>query len=131
MKYLGVTQKNISEIVMATLKLIPMDNEVFPYDEAKKLILLENPNVQFEKADLTQQLGAGQGIGWTEEMIKENEALTERGNCYSFAMTEAPYIKGTLFEDNLWLEIDPDFMAESEKVLFNWIQELGITVFSY
>ena len=84
------------------IRLIPKtDDAAFPYEEAMRL-LQANAGINFKPKDFAPMIAAGTRLGWTVEMIRANEELARRGNCFEFASEKAPFLRGSLFEDNVF-----------------------------
>lgn len=84
------------------LRLIPKtDDGPFPYEMARQL-LLNLEGLVFTPKDFGPMLAAGRRMGWPDELIRANEDLARKGRCFDFAMTKAPFLRGSLFEDNVF-----------------------------
>jgi len=103
-------------------RLIPKtDESEFPYEEVRRR-LFENPSTRVRPFDFGPMIEAGKRMGWTEEMIRTNEELSHRGRCFAFEMTQEPFLRGTLYEDNVFFSFSG---AEHERASMHAIEGLA------
>jgi hypothetical protein len=69
-------------------------------------------------------------MGWTGAMIRANEGLAERGNCFDFQMRVEPYLSGTLYEDNVFFSVTGD-EGTAMRYIGRLADELGVRVFRH
>jgi hypothetical protein len=94
---------------MPTVRLVPITDEAdFPYEEAKRLL---ERDADLTPKDFGPLVAAGRRMHWTEAMLRANEELAERGNCYDFRLRAEPLLAGSLFEDNVFFSITGDERA--------------------
>jgi hypothetical protein len=88
-----------------------------------------------QAADLTPKdfgpmIEAGRRMRWTSAMIRANEELSARGNCYDYTLSTEPYLTGSLFEDNIYFSL-----AGDERMALKYIErlarELGVRVYRH
>ena len=90
---------------MSVIRIVPRDDDSpFPYQRAHEE--LRTLGVTLAPKDFTAMLNAGRRIGWSEAMIRANEELAERGNCYDFYQTATPRLRGSLFENNIYFSFE-------------------------
>jgi hypothetical protein len=113
---------------MPAMRLVAItDDAGFPYAEAKRRLAQD---ADLTPADLTPMIAAGRRMGWTGELIRANEELARRGNCFDFALQVAPYLTGTLYEDNVFFRMTGDESAEVAYVE-KLAEELGAAVYRH
>jgi hypothetical protein len=110
---------------MPAVRLVPItDDAPFPYEEAKRLL---EEDSDLTPTDFAPMIAAGRRMRWPEEMIRANEELAKRGKCFDFEMRVEPILRGSLFEDNIFLHI-----AGEERAAMAYIErlarELGLRV---
>lgn len=115
------------------VRIVPAsDNVPFPYDEAKRVLIIENPDCIFEQADLRPMIEAGRRFNWTAEMIKANQELHDRGNCLKFRVERKPFLDGTLFEDNIMFDLtNVSSHEDALREITRLAKLLGATVFRH
>jgi len=108
---------------MAACRLIPKtDDAAFPYDEAMRVLIVEQPAMTFQPKDFAPLIAAGRDHAhWSPELIREHEEMAQRGRCFDFRLERAPHLQGTLFEDNIWFSFHS---AEHEKSCLRFIERL-------
>lgn len=87
---------------MSATRLVPKtDTTEFPYQAAKDA-LLAMPAMKTQPVDFDRMMEVGKRIGWSREMLDAHEALKAGGRCFQFRQNQAPWLQGTLFEDNVF-----------------------------
>ena len=118
---------------MAFVRSVPKSgDDPSPYDDAKRLLLIEDSDCIFEQADLRPMIEAGRRMGWPEALIRANEELQQRGRCFKFEIQREPCLNGTLFEDNVMFELsnstsDEDALREINRLA----TQLNLKVFHH
>ena len=113
---------------MPAVRLVPLtDNATFPYTEAR--LRLEQ-DAELTAKDFGAMIQAGRRMGWTGDMIRANEELAARRNCYDFALTVEPHLRGSLFEDNIFFSVTGDERAALEYIE-RLARELGLRVYRH
>jgi len=108
---------------VAACRLIPKtDAGPFPYDEAKRLLLFEQPAMTFEPKDFAPVIAAGrEHCHWSAEVIRQHEEMAQRGRCFDFRLERPPHLQGTLFEDNIWFSF---YSPQHQKSCLRFIEAL-------
>lgn len=109
---------------MPAVRLVPIGDDEFPYAEAKSRL---EQDVTLTPKDFGPMIAAGRRMGWTAEMIRANEELARRGNCFDFVMGGEPSIRGSLYEDNVFFSITGDDNAALSYIQ-RLAEELGVRV---
>ncbi len=113
---------------MSATRLIPItDDAPFPYEAVKRRLTAD---AVLTPKDFAEMITIGKRIGWTEEMIRENQRLADAGNCFSFTVQGLPRLRGTLFENNVFFA-----NSDTEGPAFAYIEglaaELNLRVFRH
>ncbi len=108
---------------MGACRLIPKtDDSAFPYDEAMRLLILAQPAMTIKPKDFDELIEAGRKHGhWSPELIREHEEMAKRKRCFDFFLDRPPYLRGTLFENNIWFSL---YSPEHEKACLRMIEAL-------
>ena len=115
---------------MPALRLIPKtDDDPFPYDDALQL-LRDLPEAELVAKDFGPLIEAGKRMGWTAKMIRSHEKLAAGGRCYDFAWTGPPAMRGTLFENNLFISVVDDEEA-TWALAQAWARQLDVDVLAH
>lgn len=111
---------------MPAVRLVPIDDKAdFPYVAAKQLL---ERDADLTPKDFGPLLAAGRRMHWTPAMIRANEELAERGNCYDFRLRDEPFLGGSLFENNVFFSITGDERAAMAYIR-GLARELGVRVY--
>jgi hypothetical protein len=65
-------------------------------------------------------IAAGRRMRWPEEMIRANEELAKRGKCFDFQIRVESFLRGSLFEDNIFFHITGE-----ERAAMAYIERLA------
>jgi hypothetical protein len=115
---------------MPAVRLIPKtDDAEFPYDAALAM-LRALPGVELRPKDFVSLLEAGSRCGWTEEMLQVHEEMARRGRCFDFAWNGPPTLRGSLFEDNVFISVVDDEPA-TLRLVAAWARKLDVRVFQH
>ena len=99
---------------MAAIRIAPTkDDASFPYQAAKEFLAQD---ADLTPADLEAMIAAGKRMGWTEDMIRANEELARRGLCFDFVLRIEPFLRGTLYENNILFSITGDEKAAQRYI---------------
>jgi hypothetical protein len=113
---------------MPAVRLVPItDDAEFPYAEAKRRL---EEDAKLIPKDFGPMIEAGRRMRWTEEMIRGNEDLARRGNCFDFVMRVEPFLSGALFENNVFFSITGDEHAALTYIR-RLAKELGVCVYKH
>ena len=113
---------------MPAIRIVPpTDDAPFPYQAAKELLAQD---ADLTPADLQAMIAAGKRMGWTEEMIMANEELAQRGHCFDFVLRIEPFLRGTLYENNIFFSITGDEMA-AQRYIKALAGKLGARVYKH
>lgn len=103
---------------MSAVRLVPISDDAdFPYAEAKRCL---ERDAELTPKDFGPMIEAGRKMRWTDEMIRTNEELAHRGNCFDFVLRAEPFLSGSLFENNVFFSITGD-----ERVALAYIKRLA------
>ncbi len=103
----------------------------FPY-EAVKAALLEVPKLEASLLDLQRMIETGKRLGWSKEQLEGHEVLRARGRCLTFRQNQPPWLRGTLWEDNVFFEYaDEKEEAAVRPVISELAARLGLSVLEY
>ncbi len=108
----------------------PEDSE-FPSDAAR-IWLEERGGMSFTPVDFEALLARGRSVGWTGAMLAEHERMAERGRCFDFVQDEAPFLRGTLWEDNVYfLYLDADHEAGCRSLIVEGGRVLEVGLYEH
>lgn len=114
---------------MSAARLIPKtDESPFPYDDALRLLILDNSEMNFCKKDFGPLIEAGRRFHWTEETLRINEEMAARGKCYDFDLAIPPFVRGTLYEDNVFITIGVygEYEKDAADLVKQWAKQLDV-----
>src|SRR5262245_55496639 len=113
---------------MPAVRLVPItDDAEFPYAEAKRRL---GQDADLTPKDFGPMIEAGRRMRWTEAMIRANEDLARRGHCFDFVLRVEPFLRGSLFEDNVFFSITDDEGAAMAYIK-RLAKELGVRVYRH
>lgn len=117
---------------MSGTRLVPKtEAAAFPYHEAKRA-LLAMPAIEVGPVDFTRMIEVGKRIGWSQELLDGHEALRAGGRCFTFRQNQPPWLRGTVYEDNVFFEYDDERQeAQVRPVITELARALDVRVIEY
>jgi hypothetical protein len=107
---------------MSGTRLVPVsDSAEFPYGAVKER-LLALPSIELEPVDFERMIEVGKRIGWSKELLDGHEALKLGGRCFTFRQNVPPWLRGTLYEHNVFFEYTDE---QQERLVRPHITELA------
>ena len=94
----------------------------FPY-EAAKAALLALPTMETGPVDFDRKLELGKRLGWSREMLEGHEALRAGGRCFTFRQNQPPWLRGTMYEDNVFFEYGDEKEEAAVRPLITGLAE--------
>jgi hypothetical protein len=109
------------------IRLIPAtDSSEFPYAVASSM-LRDMEGMAISDVDFPAMIEAGKRFGWPQKTIDSHWGMMERGKCFQFAQSDAPFLQGTMYEDNIFFSFQDRAHQElCESIINSMAKLLGV-----